>query len=45
MPKKNDNAVSEKRDQLIDTALRLFARHGYRATALTPSSPKRASPR
>ena len=34
MPKKNDNAPSEKRDQLIDTALRLFARHGYRATGI-----------
>ena len=34
MPKKRENAVSEKRDQLIDTALRLFARHGYRATGI-----------
>jgi AcrR family transcriptional regulator len=34
MPKKKDNAVSEKRDQLIDTALRLFARNGYRATGI-----------
>lgn len=34
MPKKNDNAASQKRDQLIDTALRLFACHGYRATGI-----------
>jgi len=34
MPKKNDQAASEKRDQLIDTALRLFARCGYRATGI-----------
>jgi AcrR family transcriptional regulator len=34
MPKKKDNGPSEKRDQLIDTALRLFARHGYRATGI-----------
>jgi len=34
MPKKNDKAASEKREQLIDTALRLFARHGYRATGI-----------
>jgi len=34
MPKKNDKAASEKRDQLIDTALRLFARCGYRATGI-----------
>jgi len=34
MPKKRDSAPSEKRDQLIDTALRLFARHGYRATGI-----------
>ena len=34
MPKKNDKAASGKRDQLIDTALRLFARHGYRATGI-----------
>jgi len=34
MPKKNDQAAGSKRDQLIDTALRLFARHGYRATGI-----------
>jgi len=34
MPKKNDKAASGKREQLIDTALRLFARHGYRATGI-----------
>jgi AcrR family transcriptional regulator len=34
MPQKNDKAASEKRDQLIDTALRLFERHGYRATGI-----------
>jgi len=34
MPKKNDKAASGKRDQLIDTALRLFARQGYRATGI-----------
>jgi AcrR family transcriptional regulator len=34
MAKKNDKAAGGKRDQLIDTALRLFARHGYRATGI-----------
>lgn len=34
MPKTNDKAPGGKRDQLIDTALRLFARHGYRATGI-----------
>ena len=34
MSKKNDKAASKKRDQLIDTALRLFACHGYRATGI-----------
>jgi AcrR family transcriptional regulator len=34
MPKKNNKAAAGKRDQLIDTALRLFARHGYRATGI-----------
>jgi len=34
MTKKNDKAARGKRDQLIDTALRLFARHGYRATGI-----------
>ena len=34
MPKKTDQAPGGKRDQLIDTALRLFARHGYRATGI-----------
>jgi AcrR family transcriptional regulator len=33
MPKLTDN-ISEKREQLIKTALRLFARHGYRATGI-----------
>ena len=33
MPKTTDN-TSEKREQLIKTALRLFARHGYRATGI-----------
>jgi len=33
MPKTTDN-TSEKREQLIETALRLFARHGYRATGI-----------
>jgi AcrR family transcriptional regulator len=33
MPKKPDH-TSGKREQLIDTALRLFARHGYRATGI-----------
>ena len=33
MRKKSEN-ISEKREQLIDTALRLFARHGYRATGI-----------
>jgi len=34
MPKKNDTTKGGKREQLIDTALRLFARHGYRATGI-----------
>ena len=34
MSKKNDKAASKKRDQLVDTALRLFACHGYRATGI-----------
>jgi AcrR family transcriptional regulator len=34
MPKKNKQAPGGKRDQLIDTALRLFAQHGYRATGI-----------
>ena len=33
MPKKTES-VSEKRDQLIRTALRLFSCHGYRATGI-----------
>jgi AcrR family transcriptional regulator len=34
MAKKNDKAAGGKRDKLIDTALRLFAQHGYRATGI-----------
>jgi AcrR family transcriptional regulator len=34
MSKKNTNAAGGKREQLIATALRLFARHGYRATGI-----------
>jgi AcrR family transcriptional regulator len=34
MPKRTDKNGSGKREQLIDTALRLFARHGYRATGI-----------
>ena len=33
MSKETDN-TSQKREQLIETALRLFARHGYRATGI-----------
>ena len=34
MPKKINKAAGGKRDQLIDTALRLFVHHGFRATGI-----------
>jgi AcrR family transcriptional regulator len=34
MPKKRTKPDGSKREELINTALRLFARHGYRATGI-----------